>query len=76
MIIYRTKEEMLYHPEIGFYTAFGVAAFRETDGQKKLVEYVSDVFLEKEEAENFVVLCNELGLELIHLCDVIEDAIA
>ncbi len=71
MFTYQTQEEKIYHPLTGSYTAYGISVIYKS----KLVEYVSNVFLEKEEAEAFVGLCNELELDVIHLHDVIEDMI-
>lgn len=36
---------------------------------------ISDVFLEKERAKKLVELCNKNNLELIHLKEVVEDAV-
>lgn len=76
MITFQIKEEKLYHPEIGYYTAYGISALRVFEDREELIEHVSDVFLEKEEAENFVRLCNESPPDMIHFLDVIEDAIS
>ena len=37
--------------------------------------YIPDVFLSTETAQHFVEICNRLQLEIIHLREVIEDAI-
>lgn len=76
MITYCVEEEKLYHPDIGFYTAFGIAVHHITDDAQKLIEFVSDAFLEKQSAENFVRLCNDLHLDVVHLQDAITDTIA
>ncbi len=36
---------------------------------------LTDIFLDKQNAESLVNLCNESKLELCHLLDVIEDAL-
>ncbi len=71
MFTYQTQEEKIYHPLTGSYTAYGILVVC----QSKLIEYVSNVFLNRAEAEDFVGLCNELELDVIHLHDVIEDTI-
>jgi hypothetical protein len=76
MVTFQTTEEKLYHHDIGYYTAYGISALRVDNDQAEFITHVSDVFLEKEKAESFVRLCNELHLDLIHFFDVIEDAIS
>lgn len=69
MVTYCIQEEKLYHKDLGYYTAFAIKAFQ----NNKLVEFVSDVFLDKEKANSFVRQCNELQVDLVHLYDVIDD---
>ena len=76
MITYETLEETLSKPELGTYTAFAIRAYEEKDGKQITLSHISDVFLNKAEAEHFVELCNRLQLDIIHLPDVIEDALA
>lgn len=76
MVTYQLLQETLWHSEYGSYTAYAICAFEEQDGQKILRAHISDVFLDKQEAEAFVSLCNRLHLSLIHLPDAIEDALA
>lgn len=76
MIVYQILQETLCNPEIGIYTAYAVCAYERQNGNNVLRSYTSDVFLNKEEAETFVTLCNRLHLSLIHLPDAIEDALA
>ena len=75
MITYRIKEEKLYWSDIGDYIAFGIDAFHMTDKMERLIETVPDVFLKREEAEDFVRLCNSSELDIIHLHEIIEDTI-
>lgn len=72
MITYYVQEENLYHTEIGFYTSFGILALQ----NDKLIGHVSDVFEDREKADTFVKLCNESQLDIIHLYDVIDDALS
>ena len=39
------------------------------------LDYFSDVFLDEKKASDFVLLCNELELEPVHLAEVIEDTL-
>lgn len=73
MITYQTKKETLYCAEIGFYTTFGIAVSEIINGQTKLIEVISDVFLDGTIAESFIEMCNQFHLDRIHLHDVIED---
>ena len=75
MIVYEILQETLWNSEIGTYTAYAVCAYERQNGHNILRSYTSDVFLNKEEAEAFVRLCNHLHLSLIHLPDAIEDAL-
>lgn len=76
MIMFQAVEENLYQTEIGAYTAFGISALQVNKDSKELIAHVSDVFLEKEKAEDFVRLCNESELDMIHFYDVIEDSLS
>ena len=76
MITYQFVEETLTKPELGTYTAFAIRAYEEKDGKQMIHSHISDVFLNKKEAEHFVELCNRLQLDIVHLPDVIEDALA
>lgn len=76
MIVYEILQETLWNSEIGTYTAYAVCAYERQNGNAILLSYTSDVFLNKEDAEAFVSLCNRLHLSLIHLPDAIEDALA
>ena len=76
MIVYQILQETLWNPESGTYTAYAVCAYEVQNETSVLRSYTSDVFLNKEEAETFVTLCNRLHLSLIHLPDAIEDALA
>ena len=74
MISFKVIEESLHHPDVGIYTAFGICAYHDKSG--KHVVSVSDVFLNRKDAEALVQRCNLHKLSLVHLADVIEDAIA
>ena len=52
-----------------------VCAYQIVEQQQEQVAYIPDVFLSTETAQHFVEICNRLQLEIIHLREVIEDAI-
>ncbi len=54
------------------YTIYGISAI---NGFKKILKTFPNIFFNKQKAEEFVKLCNEEKLELIHLQDVVEDAL-
>ena len=71
---YQAVKEVHFQPEIGEYTAWGIKGFsasEEASGTASM--YISDVFLNEKEAEDFARLCTSLKLSLIHLRDVVED---
>lgn len=74
MIRFKVIEDRLHHSDIGNYTAFGICAYHNKTG--KHVLSISDVFLNRNDAEALVQRCNLHKLSLVHLADVIEDAIA
>ena len=76
MIVYQILQETLWNSELGSYTSYAVCAYERQNGIDILRSYTSDVFLNKEEAEFFVNLCNRCNLSLVHLPDAIEDALA
>ena len=55
------------------YTVYGITAL---DNFGNMLKKFEDIFFNKDNAEEFVKLCNEEKLELIHLQDVVEDALA
>lgn len=71
MNIYKIVEEHLNNPECGCYTTFGICVYN--DKTNETVCCVSDVFLEKERATEFVRICNESNLDIVHLPSVIEN---
>lgn len=75
MVAYRAVQEEYHDHDLGVYTAFGVCAYQIIEQQQEQVAYIPDVFLSTETAQHFVEICNRLQLEIIHLREVIEDAI-
>lgn len=78
MIAYHVIEETLWNEDFGYYTAFGIcASFREDDGNGSVpVVQISDLFLDRERAEEFAALCNRCKLSIVHLNDVIDNLLA
>ncbi len=70
--IYRLNETIIADEYGKKYTSFGIDAVS-CSGQ--IYASFPDIFFNRLKAEKFVALCNECGLELIHLSDVVEDAI-
>lgn len=73
MVNYGVLEETMCDAHIGEYTTYGIGAYNSQANE--MITFISDVFPCKEDAENFVKLCNENELSLHHLRDVIEDFI-
>ncbi len=73
MITYKVIAEHLRNSEFLEYDAYGICAYIEESGT--VVASFSDVFTEREKAEELVNLCNINKLDPIHLRDVIEDMI-
>ena len=73
MYIYKVIKENLQNCEFGNYVAYGIAVCLKSTNI--ILISISDVFLEKERAKKLVELCNKNNLELIHLKEVVEDAV-
>lgn len=54
------------------HTVYGIEAI--ADGGETLASY-PDVFFNKDKAEHLIGLCNKGGLSLVHLRDIIDDAL-
>ena len=70
--LYRLNETTIADEDGSNYTTFGIDAVS-CSGQ--ISASFSDIFFDRLKAEKFVCLCNECGLELTHLSDVVEDAV-
>ena len=73
MVKYKVIVEHLQNSEFLEYDAYGVCAYIEESGT--VVASFSDVFLEKEKAQELAELCNINELDPIHLRDVVDDMI-
>ena len=57
-------EEDLFNKEIGFYKAYGIVAKESSSG--KIIDSVSDLFLDSYKAESFASLLQECQPEPVH----------
>ena len=62
-----------YMDDVNPRTADGIAAIAEYDKCTAVMQSIPDVCSEFTPIQQLVQCCNELQLELIHLCDVVED---
>lgn len=76
MIEFYAAEELLYSEEIGSFTAYGIGACEKNECEKKKLIYISNIFLEKQKAEQLAAMCNRLQLSPLHLRNVVEDAVS
>ena len=75
MVRYYYVEEKLYNSSIGNYTAYAIIAYNKDDNIKIRLTYISDVFLDKADAKQFIHICNTMNVEPVHLSDLIEEAL-
>ena len=71
-ITYCLKTDKVFDEDGVLHTVYGIEAVAKN---KHKVASIADVFLNKQKAENFIKLCNDHKLSLIHLPDVIEDVL-
>ena len=70
---YCMRKDTIHDEDGKRYTVYGIEA---VNSKGKILESFPDIFFDRQEAKRFVNLCNENDLELIHLADVVEDALA
>lgn len=70
--IYRLNE-ITVTTEDGTDLVYGIDA---VDKHENIISSYTDIFFDRIKAEKFVALCNVYKLDLIHLPDAVEDAIA
>lgn len=75
MVRYYYVEEKLYNPNIGNYTAYAITAYKEESNIKIRIAYISDVFLNKADAKQFIHICNTMNVDPVHLPSLIEEAL-
>lgn len=69
---YTLRTDIITDEDKQKYTVYGITAI---DNFGNILKTFEDIFFSKQKAEEFVKLCNEEKLELIHLQDVVEDAL-
>ncbi len=71
-ITYTLRCDTVLDEEGQAYTVYGITALNNSG--KELASF-PDMFFDKQKAIDFVNLCNSERLELVHLADVVEDAL-
>lgn len=69
-VTYTLRKDTVTDEENCKHLVYGITAI---DVYGNVLETFEDIFFDKQKAEEFIELCNEEKLELIHLQDVIED---
>ena len=67
---YILRTDVVTDEENHKHTVYGITAL---DSFGNVLKSAQDIFFDKQKAEEFIKLCNEEKLELIHLQDVIDD---
>lgn len=70
---YRMQKNTVQDEKKRVHTVYGIEAI---DSAGKVLSSFPDVFFDRRAAERFVGLCNDGKLSLIHLRDVVADALA
>lgn len=70
---YRMQKNTVQDERKQMHTVYGIEAI---DSAGKILSSFPDVFFDRQTAERFVSLCNNGKLSLIHLRDVVADALA
>lgn len=71
-VIYTLRTDIVTDEDNHKHIVYGVNAL---DSFKNVLKSVADIFFDKQKAEEFIELCNEEKLELVHLENVIEDVL-
>ena len=69
---YILRTDVVTDEENQKYTVYGITTL---DSFGNVLNTFEDIFFSKQKAEEFVKLCNEEKLELIHLQNVVEDVL-
>ena len=72
---YRVVCQKLSAPELGPYITYGILAARDLCGCQQVVQFISDVSLDRAFVEALARRCTAAQLDPCHLLDVVEDAI-
>ena len=76
MIEYYTNQESFYAEGVGPFTAYGIGVRENNQCNKKTLQSIPNVFLDRQKAERLAAMCNYLKLDPLHLFDVVEDAVS
>ena len=76
MIEYYTNQESFYAEGVGPFTAYGIGVREKNPCNQTTLQYIPNVFLDRQKAERLVAMCNYLKLDPLHLFDVVEDAVS
>lgn len=76
MIEYYTNQESFYAEGVGSFTAYGIGVREDNQSSKITLQYIPNVFLDRQKAERLAAMCNYLKLDPLHLFDVVEDAVS
>lgn len=71
MVTYHIQPELHLRKHLGLYIAFGIRA----TCCGRLMFYIPDIFLKRQNAKHFAVLCNREQPEWVHIRDILEDVI-
>ena len=69
---YRLNETTVKDKDGIIYTFYGIDAVNE---KCKIVKSFTKIFYERSRAQDLVTLCNECELSIIHLANVVDDAL-
>lgn len=75
MIQYTVTEEVLTDQDAGTYTTYGIQADQVEGERRQCAAKISDICLTRKRVEDLVETCNRLQLDVMHLCDVVDDFI-
>ena len=70
---YIMREDTVESEEGEWLTVYGIEAIEEESGQ--VMDSIPDMFFDKIKAEQFIKICNDEKLELVHLRDVVDDVL-
>lgn len=69
---YKVSQNEIYDEDGKAHTVYGIEAW----SSDTCVKSVTDIFFDRQKAENMAALCNRLEVSSVHLTDVAEDALA
>lgn len=74
--IYCLNTDTVVDEEGDEFRVYGIDAYGQEQGELRVMRSVKGIFCDRHDAEDLVERCNTLELHLVHLQDVIEDALA